>query len=65
MNKHDWTVQDAIADRVRQEDLLDWAAKPNPEEPLEVMSKQLPSQKWSPTSRYVFGVLLILPFCVR
>ena len=39
MNEHDWTVQDAIADRVRQEDLLDWAAKPNPEEPLEVMTR--------------------------
>ncbi len=55
MNIHDWTIQDAIAERVRQEDLVRWAQRPDPVVPEEVLKKELPSQVWSPTAKYAFG----------
>jgi hypothetical protein len=58
MNRANWTVQDAIAERVRQEDLVEWASKPNPVESKETMAKELPSNKWEETGAYVFGVSL-------
>lgn len=58
MNRANWAIADAIAEPVRQEDLAEWASKPNPEQPADVMAKELPPQKWEPAGEYVFGVNL-------
>jgi hypothetical protein len=52
MNIANWSVKDAIEERVRQEDLAMWAAKPNPP----IVNKPLPpKQEWSKTAKHVFG----------
>jgi len=52
MNIQDWSVAQAIEERVRQEDLATWVAKPN----LPIVNTPLPpKQDWSETAKFVFG----------
>jgi hypothetical protein len=55
MNLKDWSIQDAIKERVRQEDLALWAGRKDEEF---VPKPPLPSTKWSPTVKKVFGLNL-------
>jgi hypothetical protein len=52
MNKADWSVQDAIKERVEKEAWYDWAQKPA----TRVVRDYRPVKvRWSETARYVFG----------
>lgn len=54
--KRGWplTAQEIIQERVEFEDKL-LHKNVRVEHPPEVMRKELPSQRWTPTARYVFG----------
>jgi hypothetical protein len=56
MNIHNWSVQQAIEERVRQEDLVMWAQK---SAPAIVNKPLLPKQEWSETAKFVFGRSII------
>jgi len=52
MSLSDWSVRDAIQERVDKEDLLMWARKPN----APIANKPLPpKQECSETGKFVFG----------
>jgi hypothetical protein len=56
MNLADWSVQDAIKERVNKEDLLMWAQRPNP--PL-VNRPIPPKEEWSEAAKFAFGRSII------
>ncbi len=52
MSLSDWSLRDAIQERVDKEDLLMWARKPN----APIANKPLPpKQECSETGKFVFG----------
>jgi len=53
MNLKDWSLQKAIEDRVKLEDMVEWARSEVPKPEEAVMKKELPSTKWNPTPQFV------------
>lgn len=47
---------DWIAKQVAKEDAMGWALRTEPEQPEEVMAKEVEVVKWEPTPHYVLGL---------
>lgn len=62
MNIQDWTIQSAIQERVRQEDLYEWSQRPNAIIPPQ---KPLPKLEWHEAAWYVFGRGVYYVNCLR